>query len=393
MSDNDNGAYELAREAMSEAQSAQSEAERALSEAQDAASEARAARELAERADEKAEQALREINALEVRIASLENAVEQLINMLQAEIRNLIEETRQVERAVQAQGREIQDRVMETTKSVEDGFSSMGQQEAENRLLDTRTALAGLVVRLAEAQKALVGEYEMARRRGESQKARFTGLIGETVRSLNTDIERLGAQILQIQGRDFTPLVQRTERLDSGVPEAFDVARQVGEVSLEQRKAALDKHVKRLDVDLSRFSAERRDLLAGLQKFSHDVTVPTGQGQRIALPLGDYAMRVYVAETSKGPEHLVGATVEVGQSQVVFSPVQDGLGRLSETVGRAVDTAAAGSERSLTADERTRLGQYLDHFHSAGLLTPDELGIIRHHVEQGAIIISTPISE
>lgn len=386
MSDNDNGAYDLARRALSEA-------DQARSEAREAASDARAAMRVAERAEEKADQALREIEALEGRVTNLENAVEQLINMLQAEIRNLIAETRQVEQAVQAQGREIQEKVAETTKSVEHGFSAMGQQEAENRLLDTRTALAGLVVRLGEAQKALVGEYEMARRRGDSQKARFTGLIGETVRSLNTDIERLGAQILQIQARDFTPLVQRTERLDSGVPEAFDVAKQVGEVSLEQRRSALDKHVKRLDVDLSRFSAERSDLLTGLRKFSHRVSIPTAQGGTAGLPVGDYAMRVYVAEGSKGPEHFVGATVEVGQSQVEFGPVQDGLGRLSETVGRAFDAAAARSARSLTAGERGRLSKYLEQFHAAGLLTPDELGIIRHHVEQGAITVNAPVSE
>ena len=104
-------------------------------------------------------------------------------------------------------------------------------------------------------------------------------------------------------------------------------------------------------------------------------------------------MRVYVADASNGPEHVVGATVEVGQSQVTFTPVADGLGRLSDTVGLALERASAGVTRSLTEAEQARLANYLEQFHSAGLLTPDELGIIRHHVEQGAIAISAPISE
>ena len=89
MSDDDNGAYSLAQQA--------------LSEARDASSEAREALRVAERADDKADRALEELRELRHRVSELEEAVQQLINMLQAEIRTLIEQTQQVERAVQAQ--------------------------------------------------------------------------------------------------------------------------------------------------------------------------------------------------------------------------------------------------------------------------------------------------
>lgn len=376
---NDDGGYALAQRALSEAREASSEASAARQEAEAALRAAHDAMRVAERADDKADRALAEIRELRQRVSNLEDAVEHLINMLQSEIRTLIEHTQQVERAVEAQGEAISSTVRENTEAVESGFTAMGRQEAENRLLDSRTALAGLSVRLEEARMALEAEYEQADRRRWSQKDRYTKLAAETKRSLDNDIARLGAAILTIQARDFAPLVRRTEHLDDGAPQAFDVARQVGEVSLEQRAAAIERHIKKLDVDLERFSADRRGLITAVERFRHP---------NLHLPEGTYALRVYQAESGSGPELLIGATVDTGGAQVTFTPITNGLGTFGPPVEAAWDRGRQQA-RPLSADEQIRVSAYLDRFREAGLLTSQELGLLKHHVDRGGIEIQT----
>lgn len=365
MSDDDSGAYSLAQQA--------------LSEAREASSDARDAMRVAERAEDKADRALEELHELRHRVSKLEEAVQQLINMLQAEIRTLIEQTQQVERAVEAQGEAITSTVQENTKAVEKGFSSMGRQEAENRLLDSRTALSGLSVRLDEVRHALESEYEQADRRRWSQKDRYTKLAIETKRSLDNDIERLGSAILKIKDRDFGPLVGRTEHLNDGAPGAFDVARQAGEMSMEQRAAAIDRHVHKLSVDLAKFSEGRSSLVTSVGRFAH---------RQLSLPVGSYALRVYRSDGASGTETVIGATVNTSASQVVFTKAADGLGAFEPPVKAAWERGREQA-RPLSDEERRRLSAYLDEFVSAELLTSQELGLIKHHVEHGGIEIMT----
>lgn len=378
MSDEDSsGAYSLA-------QQAQSLAERALDVAQDALSEARDAAHSAARAQDSADEALRRIEALRGQVETLEEHVEQLIRMLEEGIRTLIERTEAVERTIEAQSTALQEKVEENTRRTEEGFSTALHQEVEAKLLESASTLKGLESRLTGAGTALQGEYDQARRRGDEQKERFAIACRGTVESLNRDLARLGALILQIKDRDFGGTVERRVESLRSSPGVIEVARSIGKAALQERAAAIAPHLSRLDVDLGSFAASRQGLLSKIQPFIH---------RDLGLESGEYALRVYFATSGAASQCVVGADVQAGDRTIQVQKATSGLGRLEAPFLKIWEVARAAAGRTIDDEERGRLRGYLQQLHGLRVLSDSEYTVINQHVERAPIEIRNPSTE
>ena len=370
--------YRAVERAESAADRALDAAREAMGEAREAKSEARDASRTAERADERAEQALSEAAELRKQLNELETFVERLLQMLEEELQRLRAETIRVRESVHEQGEALQGRMEVNTGALREGFTARTRQEAEGRLLDSRSALRRLVDQLLAMQASLEEQSVQARRRAKEQRDRWEQAHARTIEAHHRDVERLGRRIIEVQHRDFGGTMHRHVELARAEPEAFGVARDYGRLSLEERAEAMRPHLDALDVNLEDFARRRVAILQALEPFVH---------ANLPLETGDYAVRCYFTESDAGTEFMAGADVTVGRGRVEVTPVVDGLAGLAAAASDESIQDARMRTRNLDAGEQRRLESSLELLRRAGCIDASELDVIHAQLRRRPVEI------